>query len=217
MNIISIKTESNGAGRRIELSDGSFFSFLCCYLPPAFDEGIYASEICEGRSVSGDEEEALRFASACMRAEKTALRLIARAEQSSAGLSRKLEKRGHDRSCVQRVLFRLQELMLVDDRRFVRLWLESRISRRGDSPRRLLASLCSRGIDRDLAEAGLKAALDAGTELELLRRYVKKLEKRRKYIKLINGNNANPERFLKYHLKNEGFSSLAVEMLADSE
>jgi regulatory protein len=217
MNIISIKTETSGESRRIELSDGSVFSFMPCYLPPDFDESLCTPEICGERSINIDEEEALRFASACTRAEMAALKLIARAEQSPAGLSYKLEKRGHDRACVQRVIFRLQELTLLDERRFIRLWLESRIARRADSPRRLLANLCARGIDRDYAESGVKAALDTATELELLRRYVKKLERRKSYLKITGRNNADAERSLKYHLKSEGFSSLATEMLADDE
>jgi len=221
MNIISIKTETAGESRRIELSDGSVFSFMPCYLPPSFDESLYTPEICGERNLNDDEEQALRFASACMRAENAALKLIARAEQSSAGLRYKLEKRGHDRACVQRVIFRLQELLLLDERRFVRLWLESRIACRADSPRRLLANLCARGIDRDYAESGIKAALDTATELELLRRYVQKLEKRKNYTKIIgwnnNGKNGDAERSLKYHLKSEGFSSLVTEMLAEGE
>lgn len=218
LTIVSVKTESGGESIRAELSDGSVFSFLPCYLPPDLsDKNADASLFCEGRELAANEEEGLRFASACARAERTALRLIARAEQSFAGLLRKLEKRGHDRACAQRALSRLTELMLIDDERFARLWLESRIACRAASPRRLLAGLCSRGIERDLAETGIKAALDAEAELNLLRRYVKKIEKRKNFGSIIRMNQAEPERSLKYYLKGEGFSSLAIEMYLDTE
>ncbi|MCL2879802.1 MAG: RecX family transcriptional regulator, partial [Treponema sp.] len=162
----------------------------------------------------------LRFASACLRTENTALKLIARAEQSVAGLSRKLDKRGHESACVLPVISRLTELKLIDDRRFVRLWLESRLACRTASPRRLLAGLYGRGIDHEEAESGLRAILDAETEIGLLRRYIKKIEKKKNYSKIINKNRADSGRAgfaLKYHLKGEGFSSRAIEMYIDGE
>jgi len=188
-----------------------------CYLPQVPDDDPYVPGICEGRDLIADEESGLRFASSCMRAEKAALKLIARAEQSSTGLFCKLEKRGHDRACIQLVLSRLQEIQLIDDRRFTRLWLESRIARAAHSPRRLLAGLRSRGIDRDHAESGIKAALTADAELSLLRRYVKKMQKRKSFTKAITKNNADTGRSLKYYLKGEGFSSQAIELFMEQE
>jgi regulatory protein len=134
------------------------------------------------------------------------LRLIARAEQTTLGLTRKLERRGHDPACIRDVISRLCELGLLDDRRYARLWLDSRISRKSTSPRRLLIALRTRGIDNDDADSALKETLDDETEFLLLKRYVEKLRRRRK-----NNNDDDDEgRSLKYLLKNEGFSSSAV-------
>ena len=193
-----------------------------CYLPSVYaDENLAAntslSDPCIGQELTADDEEALRCASACMRAEKISLRLIARAEQTPMGLARKLEKRGHTKACIQQVLERLTELKLVDEGRFVRLWLESRLARRADSPRQLLACLCNRGIDRGYAQTGITAALDSETEVALLRRYVKKFEKKKNFRKIISGNHADPQRSLKYHLKGQGFSSAAIEMYMNSQ
>ncbi|MCL2067706.1 MAG: recombination regulator RecX [Treponema sp.] len=141
-----------------------------------------------------------------MRAEKTALRLIARAEQCQAGLTRKLERRGYEPACVRAVISRLTEMQLVDDGRFARLWLESR-SHLTRSPRQMLVSLSSRGIDRDDATAAIKAVLNEENELSLLMRYVEKLNKsgksKQKYL--------DDGRSLKYLLKSEGFSVLAIQ------
>lgn len=146
--------------------------------------------------------------SAYILAEKAALRLIARAEQCSNGLARKLEKRGHEADCVNAVLFRLTELKLIDDKRFARLWLESRL-RLTRSPRRLLAALCGRGIDKDDAQAALCAVLDEETESAMLERFVKK------YSRKAAGKGEDGERSfsreLKYLLRNEGFSGRAIE------
>ena len=88
-----------------------------------------------------------------IQAEKTALRLIARAEQCSAGLARKLEKRKHDPAVIREVISKLSELKLLDDSRFARLWLQSRL-RFARSPRRLHASLCARGFFNKTREKG---------------------------------------------------------------
>jgi regulatory protein len=159
----------------------------------------------EGSEISAEEEAGFRFASACLRAEKAALRLIARAEQTSFGLTRKLVKRGYEAACVSAVLSRLIELELVDDGRFARLWLESRL-RLARSPRRLLSALAGRGISHEAAEDALKTVFDEETELALLSRFVKK------YSRKMEG------RSLKYLLKSEGFSPQVIQQyLEDSD
>jgi len=145
--------------------------------------------------------------SALLRAEKAALRLIARAEQCSQGLARKLEKRGYDAACIAEVIYSLSEKKLIDDRRYAQFWLESRLHFTR-SPRRLLSSLCARGIERDNAEAALKAALDEEAEFALLSRYVKK------YSRKAGNGNAGVFRFL---LKSEGFSHKAITRFFDDE
>jgi regulatory protein len=207
MTIISIKAGTGAEFRRLELSDGSFFSFKTCYLPPVFLDELSTPGLEEGREITLIEEAGFRHASACLRTEKAALRLIARAEQCLFGLRGKLERRGHDSACVNTVLARLAELELIDDCRFARFWLETRMLR-ASSPRRLLAGLRSRGIDRDDAEAALKAVLDDETEFSLLQRYVKKLRRLRKAA------NTAP---LKYTLKSEGFSTAAVERFLEED
>jgi len=141
-----------------------------------------------------------------LRAEKTALRLIARAEQCTGGLSRKLERRGFDSACISEVISKLTELNLLDDSRFARLWLESRL-RLPRSPRRLLSSLCARGIAHEEAQTAIKNTLDEETELALLARFAKKYSRKAK----------GEPRALKYLLKNEGFSSAAIKRFLGEE
>jgi regulatory protein len=171
MTIVAIKSGAGADIRRLELSDGSLFSFKTCYLPAVFFED---SHYAPGAEISPDEEERFRFASACLRGEKAALRLISRAEQTGAGLTRKLEKAGHSPSCARAVLARLRELEIVDDSRYARLWLQSRLARKTESPRRLLAALHGRGIPRREAEGALRAVLDPAMEGALLEGFLKK-------------------------------------------
>ena len=208
MTIVSLKTEAGGGLNRIELSDGSLFSFRICYLPPELFNINLAPDTAQGREISAAEEAAFRHASACLRAEKAALRLIARAEQSTAGMAGKLQKRGHEAACVSAVISRLSELRLLDDNRYAQLWLESRL-RLARSPRRLLSSLCARGIDRDDAESALKAVLDEETELSLLTRFAKK------HARKAGGEGEGVTRSLKYLLKSEGFSHVTIQRFLD--
>jgi regulatory protein len=175
MTIVSVKPAKPNGGdddtRRIELSDGSLFSFKSCYLGAVFfDETRYVP----GTEISPDEEESFRFASSCLRGEKAALRLISRAEQTGFGLKHKLEKTGYSRSCVNAVLARLRELRIVDDSRYARIWLEARLVRGAEGPRRLLAALRKRGISRQDAEAALRAVLSPAAERALLDNFLRK-------------------------------------------
>ncbi|MDR0444412.1 MAG: recombination regulator RecX [Treponema sp.] len=191
MFVISLKTEAGGETGRIQLSDGSLFSYKICYLPADF------GSVSEGNEITAIEEESFRFASECLRAEKAALRLITRAEQCTSGLSRKLEQKRHSAACVNAVLSQLTELKLVDDSRFARLWLESRL-RLARSPRRLQSALANRGIDRETAQTALKTVLNEETEQLLLSRFAEKRLRK------------TDERQLKYLLKSEGFSREAI-------
>ena len=208
MFIISLKTEAAGSSAdkigRVELSDGSLFSFRNSYLPQEIVNTFLTNDEITNREITAVEEAAFRRASACLRAEKTALRLIARAEQCINGISGKLEKRGHEADCVKAVIERLCSLQLLDDARFARLWIESRL-RLPRSPRRLLIALCSRGIGREDAETALKNILDDEAEYTLLLRFAKKLSRKKKNL------NESDNRTFKYLLKNEGFSSMAIQ------
>ena len=209
MTIVSVEVRTEGSGidqglRRIELSDGSLLTIRICYLPPVFD--ITASS-----EIGETGEESIRIASACVRAEKKALQLISTAEQNTFGLTRKLEKSGHDKACIRAVIDRLCELKLLDDKRYARLWVESRICRLATSPRRLLIGLCARGIDRDDSESALKNTIDTETELLILKRFAEKLQRKKKFSGSRNDASGDARRALKYTLKSEGFSSAAIQ------
>jgi regulatory protein len=198
MTIVAVKSGTGAGIRRLELSDGSLFSFKTCYLPAVFfDDSRYVP----GAEISPGEEEHFRFAAACLRGERAALRLISRAEQTCLGLRRKLEKAGHPSPCVRAVLARLRELEIVDDSRYARLWIQSRLARRAESPRRLLAALRGRGIPRQETEEALRSVLDSGTERALLERFLKKNR--------LPGAGEAPN--IRNILKREGFSPALIQ------
>jgi regulatory protein len=187
MQVVSIKTaagRTDGGFRRqnvdsslvrIGLSDGSLFSFKTVYLPPDFP---LDSRAVPGAEISAEEAASLRFAASCYRAERAALALIARAEQTRFGLKGKLERKGIDAACIRAALDYLEEMGIVSDKRFAELWLDSKLRHietgrgRGLCPRKLLGSLLNRSIPADIARKALADALDSGTEQALLASYL---------------------------------------------
>jgi regulatory protein len=161
--------------------------------------------------VSPAEEEELRFAAACYRAERAASRLIARAEQTETGLALKLERRGHLRASVSAVVSRFVSLGLIDDERYAELWIRSRLARKSGqvpSPRKLSAALRNRGIDSATAGKALNKILDTETELALLTRYIENIPARAG-----NSRKPWPAGFsLRAMLKFEGFSQAVLSI-----
>ena len=143
-----------------------------------------------------------------LKAEKSALVLIARAEQCSQGLKNKLEKKKYHADIIQTVLDRLTELDLVNDRRYAGLWLKSRIVKGTKGPRMLSERLRAKGIDRKTAEAALAASLSPETEAALLRRCLENADKKNSTFN--ENSSADRKTAIRYFLKNEGFSADAI-------
>lgn len=199
MTVISLQLQTDpevaAAVYKIGLSDGSLFSIKTSYLSSINQDNIHG--VCN-KVLSVEEEEAFRFAGACFQAEQAALRLITQAEQTGLGLSAKLKRRGHSPTCVRAVISHLTERNMINDRRYAELWLQSRLSRKAESPRRLITALCNRGIDRTIAAEVLTSVLHFERESGLLKKYMEK-------------NHLSIENTLKSKLKYEGFSAAAIE------
>lgn len=207
MTVISFRTENtNGSNLlKIELSDGSMLLAKNCYLD---DYIVSAVSFGQGREINAAEEEALRFAADCYRAECHGMRLIARAEQTRTGLSHKLKGKGHASACVSAVISRFMDLDLVNDERYAERWLRNRLSRRGGKipgPRRLSAALGNRGIGGDAIREAFDKTLDEEAEFVLLRKFLTKNR-----IGGISGNYS-----LRGRLKYEGFSSPVINRYFD--
>ena len=146
-------------------------------------------------------EEASPFDADCIKAEKIALRLIARAEQNSSALAVKLGKKGIDPSIARRVISGLLDRGLLDDERYAELWIRAHIGRKAPSPLWFLVSLEKRGIGRKVSLNAIDKVLDEETELSLLLGYVEKMDV---HFKGAPG-------FLRAKLRHERFSSEAID------
>jgi len=147
------------------------------------------------------------FDTACKRAEKIALRLIARAEQNSLALAAKLERRNFDSAVVKAVVSGLLDQNLLDDTRYAEIWIRSRLAaKKAPSPQWLLSALGKRGIDRKSSLKALNKVLDSQTEHDLLIRYLEKARFSQEKMAF------SP----RAQLKREGFSSAALDMYFDN-
>jgi len=126
--------------------------------------------------IDNSEEEVSQFTASCLKAEKIAEKLIARAEQNSFALSAKLDKKGFETAVVKTVISGLLDRGLLNDQRYAELWLRSRLGKKARSPRILLLSLRKKGIDRHSSQKALDKVLDSDTEYTLLLKYVETLE-----------------------------------------
>lgn len=191
--------ESVEAGRdrlAVKLDNGAVLIVGTAYLPPEYSGAF----LCAGALVDSGAEAALRLAAGCFAAEKAALRLVARAEQSSSALIRKLERRGHGAEAAGAALNRLLELNLVNDDRYAELWLRYRMRRGGKGPRALAAALRQK-VGRESAEAAFRAALTPDAEAALLERRLAKAFRK----------GLPEDAGIRFFLRAEGFSSAAVE------
>jgi regulatory protein len=185
---------------RVGLSDGSLFFCALRYLPPEYrTENFFTS----GRNLSDDETAALRQSSTCLRAEKAALNLVARAEQYNAGLRCKLYRKGYDKASIEMVLGTLAERGFLDDKRYALAWIRYRIIL-GDSPRKIKLKLEKKGLDRALVEESMAESLDSETERALLQKFLG-------LLKLKEAGVEGDSRNLRKQLRFEGFSKEILE------
>jgi regulatory protein len=143
----------------------------------------------------------------CTNAEKIALRLIARAEQSVAGLTAKLEKRGIDPSTTRQVISSLQSRELLDDSRYAERWIYAHLkAKKPLSPLWFRVSLEKRGINREICRAAINKVLDEDTEYSLLLKFFERMN-------VLTKENAP----LRTKLRHEGFSPEAIDKFIDSK
>ncbi|MCL2479512.1 MAG: recombination regulator RecX [Treponema sp.] len=214
MTLTSLKTrvENNANLLKVEISDGSSFNIKDFYLDyyintsGSRESGTsftswneYASmEI--GTELTESDRDLFRFSASCYSAERTGLRLINRAEQTQAGLSRKLQSRGYDQPCVTAVLNWFTQADLVNDERYAERWLRTKLLGRAKGPSILYAALSGKGLSRETIKNAIDSVLDEDSEYELLKKFMVK-----KRTRSLSGTYS-----LKGYLRHEGFSSRII-------
>ena len=133
----------------------------------AYLESIPPERVCAGSSFSEDEGEELLNAGLAFAAERKASEYLARAEQSRAGLERKLLQKGMEKGAVSRALDYLEGKGYLSDRRFAESWLRTHTLTKAQGRSRLLQELLSRGVSRPVALDALEEFFCEHSEEEL--------------------------------------------------
>ena len=131
----------------VDLSDGSSF-FLPAHVLD--DEGLAV-----GLAVPPEGVDRLSFLEDRYRARLKALDLLALNEQSRRRLELKLSRRGFATEAIRQVLDELEGTGALDDLRFARVWMASRIRRNPCGRVKLYAALLNQGLARRVVEEAL--------------------------------------------------------------
>lgn len=210
MTVTSVKRGADPDILKIGLSDGSLFFIRLSYLPSSIKsrfDSLLTQNTPEVLEISEAEQEQLLFTSQCVRAERKALQLISRAEQTQKGLLQKLERSGYPEGVSKKVLERLVSLELVDDRRFARAWIQSQT---GLSPKKsasqLVTGLIRRGVDGRIAEESVTSLYPVEVEARAIAWYLRKKGYEPEHLYQLE---------LKQILRRAGFSKGSIRLFID--
>ena len=103
-----------------------------------------------------------------------AVRALARRARSTGELRRLLERRKAERKDIDTVLARLREHGYLDDARYARSFVSSRIESDRQGRRRVERDLAARRIHPELIQKTIRAAYEEVDERELLRDYLRR-------------------------------------------
>jgi regulatory protein len=138
-------------------------------------------------------------------AHAAALDLLGRRAHFRNELEKKLLAKGWDENDVRAALDRLERAKLLDDRRSATEFLQSRLRRAPQGRRRLRAELERKGLDAEVIDHALAAAMPE-SESDLARDAARRFQRRRR--------TADP-RALARHLDRLGFSTRDILTLAE--
>lgn len=124
--------------------DGSSF-----FIPP---EVFAEYSLYDGMEVDGEQLRDLERSCLLRRIRRKAADLLAGREHSRQQLRLKLLQRSFPAEEADLVLDDLEEMSLLDDRRFAETWVHARLRRNPEGKVRLAAGLASRGVSRDVAD-----------------------------------------------------------------
>ena len=132
-----------------------------------------------------------------------ALSLLDLAEHSAFMLRTKLRQRGFEPAVVETVLSQLKEKNYLDDSRFARLWVASRLKRNPAGKSVLISGLRAKGVNARDAEEAVAGLLDGEALLEGARKV---------YNKAARKKNVTPEK-IKAAMLQKGYSLSVIRLM----
>lgn len=129
-----------------------------------------------GQELSDEKIAELKERDAFEEAYQRTLRFMESRERSSAELRRYLNRNKVSEEITEKVIARLEEAGLLDDRRFARMWVENRNEYRPRSLRALRFEMRQHGIDEELIDSSLEAIDEHEIAYRAAQKYARKLE-----------------------------------------
>lgn len=151
LTILSLKRDGALGCLVVGGAEGSSFFVREALAPEDLLRALLGAPLELDESLSAE----LVSADSATRAYGKALSLLEGAEHGRSMLAAKLAKRGYGRDAAKRALDLLEREGYLDDERFARAWLESRLRRKAEGRRALEAGLFSKGISREVAARAL--------------------------------------------------------------
>lgn len=142
------------------------------------DIELSRSDLRIGRELSAAEIKRWQYRSAEAKAYNAALRYLSYRPRSQNEMVRYLRDKEYDDTTIELSITRLEEVGLIDDRAFAKLWVADRMRLRPRSRIILAAELRQKGVAPELTYEVL-AGLGREDELEALRRLI--IKKRSRY------------------------------------
>ncbi len=136
----------------------------------------------DGLAMDPERLQEMELADGVARAMTEAHRLIDHRMRTRRELAVKLRSRGRPEDVIKEVLDRLENVGLIDDGRFARLWIDERLRKRPVGLSLLRRELRHKGIDAEIVEAALEES--ASGEGETSRAYEALRRQAHRYARL---------------------------------
>ena len=157
----------------------------------------------KGDAITPDVVENLEKGHKLILCRSKALSLLDLAEHSAFMLRTKLRQRGFEAPVVESVIAQLKEKNYLDDRRFARLWVVSRLKRNPAGKSVLVSGLRAKGVSAHDAEEAVDGLLDKEALLEGARKV---------YNKAARKKNSTPDK-IKAAMVQKGYSLSVIRMI----
>ncbi len=132
---------------------------------------------------------------------------LARREHSRYELYKKLNRKEYNRSNINKILNELEEKDYINDERFARSWIRSRLRLKPRGKRLIKKELTQKGVSKSLQDRLIFELVSEEKELEMAKNLSKKWLNRKR-------SKENLDRKLYRYLSNKGFSSnIAITIL----
>jgi regulatory protein len=113
---------------------------------------ITAAGLRSGQVISPEDIDRLRAADNYERAKQSAFNFVSYRPRSKSELRKNLSRKKYEENSIERVVARLVELEMLDDKAFARYWVEQRETFRPRSRRALSYELYQKGVKREIVD-----------------------------------------------------------------